>query len=90
MHMLYNSDNFAVMQFEVSAPDDDGQVPVLIQGGYEIVDKFNRKEIFIAGALAERFKQDVDALIEQSPTEEDLDDLVSGYAVMAHQPIFMH
>jgi hypothetical protein len=90
MQMLYNSDSFAVVQFEMMTAADAGVDATLSRGGYEIVDKFARKEIFIEGALAERFKQDVDALIETSPSEEDIDALVSGYASLAHQPVLMH
>ena len=43
------------------------------RGGYEIVDKFARKELFIEGALAEQFKVGVDALIESSTSVEEFD-----------------
>ena len=61
MQMLYNSDSFAVVSFDVPADEGEG---ALTRGGYEIVDKFARKEIFIQGALAESFKQGVQALGE--------------------------
>ena len=53
MMMLYNSDSFAVVQFDVSGEAAGGAAPQ--RGGYEIVDKFARKEIFIEGALAMQF-----------------------------------
>lgn len=99
MHMLYNSDSFAVVRFDVPAvatpqPDADrapsfGQ-PLLARGGFEIVDKFARKEIFIEGALAERFQQGVQALVDQGPTEEALDDFISGFTTLAQQPLALH
>ena len=77
MQMLYNSDSFAVVLFDVPAVRAEGDResvhPGLSRGGYEIVDKFARKEIFLEGALAEQFKAGVDALVEQGPTEEELD-----------------
>ena len=54
MQMLYNSDSFVVVAFEIAAEGVDSQPS---RGGYEIVDKFARKEIYIEGALAERFQQ---------------------------------
>jgi len=85
MLMLYNSDNFAVVQFEA---DEGGTAPA--RGGYEIVDKFARKEIFLDGALAEQFKAGVDALVEQGPTEEELDAFIGRYGAMAQQPLVLH
>ena len=90
MLMLYNSDNFAVVQIDVReelAARGDGP---LLGGGYEIVDKFARKEIFIDGALAEHFKQGVEALIRTDPTEEEMDTYVEGFAALAQQPVLLH
>lgn len=84
MQMLYNSESFAVVQFEM--PD----VGVQTRGGFEIVDKYTRREIFIEGALAEHFKQGVEALIRTSPTEEEIDDYLSGFTVLAQQPVLLH
>jgi len=91
MQMYYNSDNFAVVVFEVPAADTGpaGQ-PALSRGGYEIVDKFARKEIFIEGALAERFEQGVQALAAQGPNEEALDEFIGGFTTLAQQPVLMH
>ena len=89
MHMLYNSDSFAVVQFDVVA-DEQGPSEQLTRGGYEIVDKFARKEIYLDGALAEQFKLGVDALIETSPSEDDIDDYLSRYTSLAHQTVRMH
>jgi hypothetical protein len=91
MHMLYNSDNFAVMQFDEVAPDAPARAYPLTRGGYEIVDKFTRKEIFIEGALAERFKLGVEALIEAgSPSEEEFDDYLEQYSPLMQHPLVMH
>jgi len=93
MHMLYNSDNYAVVQIETTAervPHLSKEVEGLTRGGYEIVDKFARKEIFIEGALAESFKEGVDALIENSPSIEEFDAYLEGFTGWAHQPVVMH
>ncbi|RZL10545.1 MAG: DUF3567 domain-containing protein [Rubrivivax sp.] len=96
MHMLYNSDNYAVVQIELAADKSDVELALvdmamaLTRGGYEIVDKFARKEIFIEGALAESFKEGVEALIESSPSIEEFDAYLERYAGMAQQPVVMH
>jgi hypothetical protein len=86
MLMLYNSDNFAVVQFDTA--QEGASVPA--RGGYEIVDKFARKEIFLEGAMAEQFKAGVQALIDSGPSEEELDDFIGRYGALAQQPVVLH
>lgn len=88
MLMLYNSDSFAVLQFDLPAAHEDA--PAARRGGYEIVDKFARKEIFLEGPLAQRFREGVDRLVETEPTEEALDDFIAGYTQLAQQPVSLH
>jgi Protein of unknown function (DUF3567) len=86
MQMLYNSDSFVVVEVDL------GQAGAAAprRGGYEIVDKFARKGIFLDGAMAESFKQGVAALVERGPSEEEFDDFISGYTALAQQPVVMH
>ena len=86
MQMLYNSDSFAVVSFDVPADQGEG---ALTRGGYEIVDKFARKEIYIQGALAESFKQGVQALVETGPSEEEMDAFIERFAVLSRQPLVL-
>ena len=88
MQLLYNSDSFAVLQIEFGLPDASAEGGG--RDGYEIVDKFARKEIFIEGALAESFKVGVQALIDSGPTEEALDEYIAGYTTLAQQPMHLH
>ena len=90
MQMLYNSDSFAVVMFDASDDTAAGSSNPLNRGGYEIVDKFARKEIFLDGALAVQFRAGVDALVEQGPTEEELDAFIGRYGAMAQQPLILH
>jgi len=89
MQTLYNSDSFAVVAFEL--PAEPGAAS---RGGYEIVDKFSRKEIFIEGAVAQSFQQGVQALVAQGETEdavrEAVDDYIAGFALLAQQPVMLH
>ncbi len=87
MQMLYNSDSFAVVRIDV--PEGEaGQS----RGGYEIVDKFARKGIFIDGALAQSFQQGVEALMGegQSPSEDDFDAYLGRFSELMQQPMVMH
>lgn len=88
MQMLYNSENFAVVQIDVPGADADGSA--VNRGGYEIVDKSARKEIFIGGALAESFKKGVQKLIDSSPSEEELDDYIGRFSSLMQQPLVLH
>jgi hypothetical protein len=101
MQMLYNSDSFAVVQFDMvqagstasSEPCGEGSAAesaVLSHGGYEIVDKFARKEVFLQGAMAESFKTGVEALIETRPSEEEIDDYIERFASLMQQPVILH
>jgi Protein of unknown function (DUF3567) len=93
MHMLYNSDNFVVVRFDLDAegsqPAPEGK-PGQARGGFEIVDKFARKEIFLEGLLADTFQQGVQALVEQGPTEEAMDEYIGRFTLLAQQPVVLH
>ncbi len=95
MHMLYNSENYVVVQFDLAAADQpaDGDlknVAQLPRGGYEIVDKFAGKEIFIEGAMAQTFKEGVEALIETSPSQDEMDAFIARYGSLMQQPVVLH
>lgn len=84
MQMLYNSDSYVVVAFEVPEADRPAR------GGYEIVDKFARKGIFLEGAMAEKFQQGVQALVEKSSTQEAFDEFISRFGALAQQPVVLH
>lgn len=89
MMILYNSDSFAVVQFDLgggSAASDAAPS----RGGFEIVDKFARKEIYLDGAVGVQFKAAIDALVQTRPSEEELDDLIGSYTTLAQQPLVLH
>lgn len=90
MQMLYNSENYTVVQIDVPATTGATGSSELMRGGYEIVDKFARKEIFIEGALAESFKSGVQALIDTGPTQEALDEFIGRFTSLAHHPVVVH
>lgn len=85
MNLIYNSEQYSVVEFGV----DDGQ-EALRFGGYEIVDKPGKKEIFIGGSLAESFRKNVEDLIATEPSEEEIDDFLGTYDVLMSQPVTLH
>jgi hypothetical protein len=87
MQMLYNSDHYVVVEFDMGTDESNGGDGA---GGYEIVDKFSRRGIFLNGAAANGFKAGVDALVERGPTEEEVDDFIAGYTLLAQQPVILH
>lgn len=90
MHMLYNSDSYAVVVFDLSGSGGDEAQPSVPRGGFEIVDKFAKKGVFIEGAAAESFKSDVEALIATQPSEEDIDDFLERFSGAMRQPLVLH
>ena len=89
MQMVYNSDSFVVVEFDLGQ-SAEGAAASDRTGGYEIVDKFARKEIFLDGAVAESFKRGVHALAETGPSEEEFDNFIAGYTQLAQQPVVLH
>jgi len=95
MQMLYNSDSFIVVQFDLpvatepGAADDQGAAR-LGRGGYEIVDKLARKEIFLDGLMAESFKTGVQAIVDGDATPEAFDEFIGRYTALAQQPLVAH
>ena len=90
MQMLYNSDSFAVVMFDVPDESSGDSEHSLNRGGYEIVDKFARREIFIEGALAQSFKEGVEALIERQPSEEEIDEYLGRFSSLMQHPVVLH
>lgn len=93
MEMVYNSESFVVVRFEVPAEQADaGASPVTaaVRGGFEIVDKLAGKEIFLEGLVAETFKAGVQSLVDNDPTPEAFDEYIARFTVLAQQPVVIH
>jgi Protein of unknown function (DUF3567) len=85
MQTIYNSPLFCVVEF--SGFGAEGQHPA---GGFEIMDKALRREIFLGGKDAEQFRSSVQALIASQPAAEDLDDFLAAYAGVMTTPVALH
>ena len=85
MLMIYNSPNYCVVEFAVQ---DDSQA--LSFGGYEIVDKQARREIFLDGVMAVKFRDNVKRLIDSDPTEDEVDEFLGQFDSLMTQPVVLH
>ncbi len=93
MQMLYNSESYVVVRFEVDEAAPDGMRMLTAptgRGGYQIVDKFAGREIYLQGAMAAHFQAGVDALIEAGPSEEDVDAFLERFTPLMQQPVVLH
>ena len=88
MELLYNSDAFAVLRLVVPGA---GEAADETAAGLEIVDKRGRRDVFLRGALAERFLEGAQALARSGPGDEaEFDDYIAGYAVFGQQTLALH
>jgi len=83
MQMIYNSPNYCVVEFRSVEGES-------FAGGYEIMDKTGRKEIFLNGSLAAKFRHDVSDLMSADLSVEEVDDFLSHFDGMMHQPMVLH
>jgi hypothetical protein len=105
MHMLYDSESFAVVHITAieagqdglsePTPAADGAVnmaaaPQMPRHGFEIVDKRSGKEVYLDGSWAELFQQHIQAWQTHTPTQEEVEDTLESYATLAQNPVVVH
>lgn len=86
MNMIYNSTNYCVVEFAGFAARDGREDT----GGFEIMDKNAKREIYIGGMLAESFRKEVTSLIDSEPSTEEIDDFLSRFDSLMQQPLILH
>ena len=93
MHMLYDSESFAVVHIQADALQDHEAAPTgpqLARHGFEIVDKRSGKEVYLDGSWAEMFQIQITAWQQSTPSQEEVEDTLEGYAELAQMPVVMH
>ncbi|MDM0046974.1 DUF3567 domain-containing protein [Variovorax dokdonensis] len=90
MQMLYDSESFVVVHMQANADDALPNLPTLVRHGFEIVDKRTGKEIYLDGSWAEMFHKQIAAWQLNTPTEEEVETTLEGYAELAQNPVLMH
>ena len=93
MQLLYDSESFVVVQIHANAPDESAPrpvVPELARHGFEIVDKRSGKEVYLDGSWAEMFQQRLLAWQKDTPTQEEVENMLEGYSGLATTPVSLH
>ena len=103
MQTLYDSETYSVTHMLANAEADGkaavgerktaqypGGIPLLARHGFEIVDKRAGKEVYLDGSWAELFQQQIAAWQAKTPTQEEVEETLDGYAELAHNPVLMH
>ena len=85
MQLLYNSDSYTVVQFDVPPADAPPG-----RGGFEILDKRAGREIYLRGLLADSFERGVQQLVSKEVDIEQFDEFIGGWTVLAQQPLALH
>lgn len=104
MNTLYDSETFCVNHMLANAPemaqlgadnterasDTPRVLPDMPRHGFEIIDKRSGKELYLDGSWAELFQQQIMAWQASTPTQEEVEDTLEGYASLAQTPVAMH
>ncbi len=96
MNMLYDSEHFSVVHVEAlhddvtETPEASTPAPQMPRHAFEIVDKRSGKELFLDGAWAELFQERLADWQRRTPTREEVEDTLDGYATLAQNPLIVH
>mgnify|MGYP000877462794 CR=1 FL=1 len=96
MNMLYDSESFSVVHVGSLPNDADGpdpaeaSAPQMPRHAFEIVDKRSGKELFLEGAWAELFQERLADWERRTPTREEVENTLDGYASLAQNPLIVH
>lgn len=94
MNMLYDSDSFAVLHIFANGVAAGGDAvptgPQMPRHGFEIVDKRSGKELYLDGSWAEMFQLQIQAWQHNTPTQEEVENTLEGYATLAQTPVVVH
>lgn len=88
--MLFDSDSFVVVHLQANEPAADEPPPREIRHGFEIVDKRTNKEVYLDGPWAEAFQRQISTWQLNTPTQEEVEVILDGYAELAQIPLVIH
>lgn len=89
MQMLYDSESFIVVHMQANEPGP-GELSAIAHHGFEIVDKRTNKEVYLDGSWAEMFQRQINAWQLKTPSQEEVESVLAGYAELAQNPLVMH
>lgn len=96
MHTLYDSETYSVTHMLANGEEAGAgasatpPAPTLLRHGFEIVDKRSGKEVYLDGSWAELFQQRIVEWQRNTPTQEEVEDTLEGYAELAQNPVIVH
>jgi hypothetical protein len=90
MQMLYDSDTFVVVHLQANEPAEGEPRPPVARHGFEIVDKRSNKEVYLDGSWADAFQRQITAWQQNTPTQEEVEATLDGYAELAQNPLVIH
>ena len=90
MQMLYDSDSFVVVHLQANQPGEGEMGPGVARHGFEIVDKRNNREVYLDGSWADAFQRQINAWQLNTPTQEEVEATLDGYAELAQNPLVIH
>ena len=93
MNTLYDSEYFVVVHMMTSLLDGDLQdpsLPQLTRHGFEIVDNRSGREVYLEGGWAELFQKHISAWHINAPTQDEVEDTLSGFAELAQTTVTLH
>ena len=94
MNMLYDSESFAVVHILANAPEAVAEEAepehYMPRHGFEIVDKRSGKEVYLDGSWAEMFQMQINAWQRDTPSQEEVENTLEGYATLAQMPVVVH
>jgi len=89
MQMLYDSDSFVVVHLQANQSEGEGGLSPA-RHGFEIVDKRSNKEVYLDGQWADAFQRKINAWQLNTPTQEEVEATLDGYAELAQNPLVIH
>lgn len=88
MQMLYDSDKYVVVHIDANASSPNPYAAA--RNCFEIIDKERSKELFLDGMWADTFHRQIAAWQLATPTQEQVEELLGGYAALAQLPLTTH
>lgn len=77
MNVIYNSEAYYVVEYPG-------------QRGYELVDKRTARSTFFQGDVAAKFARNMQTVIAENATVENVDDYLDNFGILLDQPIVYH
>lgn len=78
-NMLYDSERFVVVHLGWAG-----------QNGFEIVDKTTKREVFLTADWSAAFQRQISAWQADIPSQDQVEEVLEGYAELAQLPLVSH